>query len=134
MKYCHRRRRFIWRVLRCFQWNGCGLRTSRSVWSARSLLPLCNALARWGGGETCKPLTRSKAAASCAHSIRWRDIRAVSSSRSAEFLRAKVALAKRLRQETTMSLKWIAQRLQMGSWTYVANLLNAKASRPNLCK
>jgi len=25
-----------------------------------------------------------------------------------------------------MSLKWIAQRLQMGSWTYVSNLLNAK--------
>ena len=37
---------------------------------------------------------------------------------------AKVMLARRLRQETTMSLKWIAQRLQMGSWTYVSNLLN----------
>jgi len=23
-----------------------------------------------------------------------------------------------------MSLKWIAARLQMGSWTYVSNLLN----------
>src|SRR6266404_6020180 len=29
----------------------------------------------------------------------------------------KVMLARRLRQETTMSLKWIAKRLQMGSWT-----------------
>ena len=38
--------------------------------------------------------------------------------------RGKVMLARRLRQETTMSLKWIAQRLQMGSWTYVSNLLN----------
>jgi REP element-mobilizing transposase RayT len=38
--------------------------------------------------------------------------------------RAKVMLTRRLRQETTMSLKWIAQRLQMGSWTYVSNLLN----------
>ena len=38
--------------------------------------------------------------------------------------RAKVMLARRPRQETTMSLKWIAQRLQMGSWTYVSNLLN----------
>jgi hypothetical protein len=27
-----------------------------------------------------------------------------------------------------MSLKWIAQRLQMGSWTYVSNLLSR---RPN---
>jgi len=33
-------------------------------------------------------------------------------------------LARRLRQETIMSLRWIAQRLQMGSWTYVSNLLN----------
>jgi len=39
----------------------------------------------------------------------------------------KVMLARRLRQETTMSLKWIAQRLQMGSWTYVSNLLNQKS-------
>ena len=41
--------------------------------------------------------------------------------------RAKVMLARRLRRETTMSLKWIAQRLQMGSWTYVSNLLNQPA-------
>jgi putative transposase len=38
----------------------------------------------------------------------------------------KVALARRLRQETTMTLKWIAQRLHMGSWTYVSNLLREK--------
>ena len=38
--------------------------------------------------------------------------------------RAKVMLARRLRQETSMSLKWIAQRLHMGTWTYVSNLLN----------
>jgi hypothetical protein len=38
--------------------------------------------------------------------------------------RAKVLLARRLRQETTMSLKWIAERLHMSSWTYVSNLLN----------
>ena len=36
-------------------------------------------------------------------------------------------LARRPRQETTMSLKWIAQRLQMGSWTYVSNLLNERS-------
>jgi hypothetical protein len=34
----------------------------------------------------------------------------------------KVGVARRLRQETTMSLKWIAQHPQMGSWTYVSNL------------
>jgi len=27
----------------------------------------------------------------------------------------------------TMSLKWIARRLHMGSWTYVSNLLNEAA-------
>jgi len=39
----------------------------------------------------------------------------------------KVAIARRLRQESVMSLKWIANRLEsleMGSWTYVSNLLN----------
>jgi putative transposase len=40
--------------------------------------------------------------------------------------KSKVALARRLRQETTMSLKWIARRLHMGSWTYVSNLLHEK--------
>ena len=34
-----------------------------------------------------------------------------------------VKLARRLRKETIMTLAWIAQRLQMGSWTYVSNLL-----------
>jgi REP element-mobilizing transposase RayT len=30
---------------------------------------------------------------------------------------------KRLRSQTTMSLKWIAARLKMGAWTYVSNCL-----------
>ncbi len=34
----------------------------------------------------------------------------------------KVEIAARLRSETTMSLKWNAQRLHVGSWTYVSNL------------
>ncbi len=38
----------------------------------------------------------------------------------------KVRMAARLRRETTMSLKWIADRLHMGSWTYVSNLLAAQ--------
>ena len=36
----------------------------------------------------------------------------------------KVALARDLRAQTTMSLKWIARRLEMGSWTHVSNLLH----------
>jgi putative transposase len=35
----------------------------------------------------------------------------------------KVVLARDLRSQTTMSLKWIARRLEMGSWTHVSNLL-----------
>jgi REP element-mobilizing transposase RayT len=38
----------------------------------------------------------------------------------------KVAVARRLRQETIMSLKWMARRLHMGSWTYVSSLLHEK--------
>ncbi|HYG36702.1 MAG TPA: transposase [Clostridia bacterium] len=46
----------------------------------------------------------------------------------------KVRIAYRLRQETTMSLKWIAERLCMGSWTYVSNLLRSKteSSKPEV--
>ena len=47
---------------------------------------------------------------------------------------AKVTLARRLRQEATMSLKRIAQRLQMGSWAYVFKLLNEKSQTESLCK
>jgi hypothetical protein len=38
----------------------------------------------------------------------------------------KVRLAARLRTETTLSLKWIAEHLAMGSWTNVSTLLGAK--------
>lgn len=37
----------------------------------------------------------------------------------------KVCIARRLRQETTMTLAWIANRLQMGAWTHVSNLLGS---------
>ena len=36
---------------------------------------------------------------------------------------AKVAIAQRLRRETTMTLAWIAERLQMGTPTHLAHLL-----------
>jgi hypothetical protein len=39
----------------------------------------------------------------------------------------KVRIARRLRAETTMTLAWIAQRLNMGVWTHVSNLLRADA-------
>jgi hypothetical protein len=33
-------------------------------------------------------------------------------------------IARRLRKETTMTLKWIAEKLKMGTWTHVANRLH----------
>ncbi len=38
----------------------------------------------------------------------------------------KVAIARRLRQETTMPLKWIAGELHMGTWTHLNRLLHAQ--------
>jgi len=35
----------------------------------------------------------------------------------------KIRIARRIRKETTMSLRWIASSLAMGTWTYVANRL-----------
>ena len=41
----------------------------------------------------------------------------------------KVRIARRLRQETTMTYEWIAKRLRMGSWIYVCNLLRRQRVR-----
>jgi hypothetical protein len=41
-----------------------------------------------------------------------------------------VRAARRLREETTVSLKWIAARLHMGGWTHVSNLPNEKPETP----
>jgi hypothetical protein len=43
--------------------------------------------------------------------------------------KAKVKLARQLREQTTMTLRWIADRLQMGSWTYVSNLLREQRQK-----
>jgi putative transposase len=41
---------------------------------------------------------------------------------------AKIQIAQRLRAETAVTLKWIAQELHMGSWSNVSNLLAAHRS------
>ncbi len=46
----------------------------------------------------------------------------------------KVNLARRLRRETTVPLKWIAENLFMGTWTHVANLLRAGLSAAQKCQ
>jgi hypothetical protein len=42
--------------------------------------------------------------------------------------RRKVALALEVRSRTTMSLKWVAGRLRMGTWTNLSNLLSPGAA------
>ena len=46
----------------------------------------------------------------------------------------KVAIAWRLGQQSTMTLKWIAQRLKMGAWTHVSNCLVQKRKEQEKCK
>jgi putative transposase len=41
----------------------------------------------------------------------------------------KVKLAVRLRAETTMTLKWVAETLRMGAWTHVSNLVSRERKR-----
>ena len=45
----------------------------------------------------------------------------------------KVRIARRLRVETAVTLKWIAEQLHMGTWTHVANHLQRakEKSEPN---
>ena len=42
----------------------------------------------------------------------------------------KEQLARRLRRQTTLSLKWIARELGVGSWKYLSNLLGQQAFNP----
>jgi len=43
----------------------------------------------------------------------------------------KVKLAQGLRHETTMSLKWIAENLSMGTWTNVSKPRRSTANQTN---
>jgi hypothetical protein len=52
----------------------------------------------------------------------------------------KIRIARRLRAETAVTLKWIATELHMGTWTNVANRLSTDSAQPdnqpdlNLCQ
>ena len=45
----------------------------------------------------------------------------------------KVRIARRMCQKTTKTLTWIATRLEMGTWTYVSNLLREVKSSDKSC-
>jgi hypothetical protein len=46
----------------------------------------------------------------------------------------KVGIAWRLRQESPMTLKWIAQQLRMGAWTHGSNCLVQKRKEDEECQ
>ena len=62
----------------------------------------------------------------CGHLLRPRRWKDGELSRRRKGDPAKLTIAWRLRQETTMTLKWIAERLHMGRWTYLSNCLLEK--------
>ena len=79
-------------------------------------------------GEECFETDECKAQAIVEEELRRRKWNEAQLKEQAKGDKDKVAIAARLRRETTMTLKWIAERLAMGSWNNVSNLL-AKARR-----
>jgi hypothetical protein len=46
----------------------------------------------------------------------------------------KVQVASQLQAQTTMTLKWIAQRLKMGTWTHLSNCLVQNHKQEEKCQ
>ena len=76
-------------------------------------------------GEECHELAEAKAERIVAEELQRRGWSEGDLCERAKGDQGKVALAGRLRRETTMTLKWVAARLAMGSWSNVSNLLAA---------
>jgi|SRR5439155_12233806 len=58
---------------------------------------------------------------------RWREEEL---GRRAKGHAGKVAMAERLRAETAVTVKWIAEELQIGAWTHVSNMLSRQRRKP----
>jgi phage-related minor tail protein len=87
-------------------------------------------LAQMGGhaganhyGEEVRASAEAKAEGMVEEELRRRGWGEVELRERAKGDKGKVAMAVRLRRETTMTLKWVAERLAMGSWSNVSNLL-----------
>jgi len=76
-------------------------------------------------GEECRETAEAKAERIVAEELRGRGWSEAELGARAKGDKEKVAVAVRLRGETTMTLKWVAKRLAMGSWSNVSNLLAA---------
>ena len=78
--------------------------------------------ASWHHGEELRESAEAKAERIVAEELRrrqWTD-RALEARRKGD--PGKLAIARRLREETTMTMAWIAERLKMGTKTYLAHL------------
>ena len=78
---------------------------------------------KWHYGEAVQESARAKAERIVVEELRKRewDDKVLASRRKGDGV--KVAVAERLRRETTMTLAWIAERLKMGTQTHLAHLL-----------
>ena len=77
----------------------------------------------WHYGEELQESAEAKAERLVAAEMKRRKWDANTLTQRRKGDRAKLALARRLREETTMTLEWIAERLRMGSKTHLAHLL-----------
>ena len=77
----------------------------------------------WHYGEELRECAQAKAERIVAGEMKRRkwDVRELARRRKGD--EAKLAIARRLRTETTMTLAWIAERLRMGTRTHLAHLL-----------
>ena len=111
-------------------WSGQGWCLGSEEFQRQMLSRIPRSGGRWPNGPQ-----RKEAAALQAEDLVGAELRGLGWSepdleRTAKGAAEKVEIARRLRRETAVSLKWIAQRLRMGSWTYVANLIYAPAPKP----
>jgi REP element-mobilizing transposase RayT len=80
-------------------------------------------------GEECYESAEAKAERIVAEELGRRGWREAELVGRAKGDKEKVAMAARLRRETTMTLKWVAKRLAMGSWSNVSNRLAARRKK-----
>jgi hypothetical protein len=77
----------------------------------------------WHYGEELRESAEAKAQRIVAEELRRRRWKESTLADRRKGDAGKVAMARRLRAETTMTLGWIAERLQMGTKTHLAHLL-----------
>jgi len=77
----------------------------------------------WHYGEACQESAAAKAERIVAEELAKREWAEVSLAGRRKGDPGKLAVAERLRKETTVTLEWIAARLQMGTRTHLAHLL-----------